>query len=82
MKKKSCQLSRENPPDTDSDLEGAVCSDVVTGDEIPELKEKERLLASLTNCDKKIQEFECCIMNLHNGKVMLKIVFLELCTKF
>lgn len=38
-------------------------------EEIPEFREKKRLLQSLMECDKHIHKLECCLLNLHEGKV-------------
>ena len=38
-------------------------------EEIPEFKEKKRLLAALMECDKQIHTLECSLLNLHDGKV-------------
>lgn len=44
--------------------------------ELPEAKEKKKLLVALLECDKQIQKFETCLLNLHNGEVLLyKIIF-------
>lgn len=38
-------------------------------EDMKEYKEKERLILALAECDKRIDTFESCLLNLHSGKV-------------
>ena len=47
---------------------------LVHDEEIPEFKEKKRLMNALMECDKRIHQFESCLLNLHDGNVSIIII--------
>lgn len=84
-KKKTFLLGRDGislPKHTGKDLV-TTCKDddnidvpkSMTVESMPEYQEKKRLLDSLIQCDKRIQSFETHLLNLHDGKVILFILF-------
>ena len=54
---------------------------VRTEEEMPEYQEKKHLMQSLDECDKRIRTYEQCLLNLHDGKVRKKKVFLGCCCR-
>ena len=72
--KESNSARSQPPPKSTTTPTFKVPADVRTSradkdDDLPELKEKKKILMCLMQCDKRIHEYECSLLNIHDGKV-------------